>query len=47
MPSDRQLEANRLNARMSTGPRTIIGKARVSANALKHGLTGHDIVVTG
>jgi hypothetical protein len=44
MPTDRQLEANRLNARSSTGPRTIIGKARVSSNALKHGLTGRDIV---
>ncbi len=45
MPTDRQLEANRLNARRSTGPRTIIGKARVSSNALKHGLTGRDIVL--
>jgi hypothetical protein len=45
MPTDRQLEANRLNARMSTGPRTTTGKARVAANALKHGLTGQDIVL--
>jgi hypothetical protein len=44
MHSDRQLEANRLNARKSTGPRTLIGKARASMNALKHGLTGRDIV---
>ena len=45
MHSDRQIKANRLNARRSTGPRTIIGKARVSSNALKHGLTGQDLVL--
>lgn len=45
MNSDRQLRANRLNARRSTGPRTLAGKARVSSNALKHGLTGKDIVL--
>ena len=31
--------ANRLNAKCSTGPRTKSGKARVSQNALKHGLS--------
>ena len=45
MNSDRQVEANQLNARRSSGPRTLIGKARVSSNALKHGLTGQDIVL--
>src|SRR6266481_2073689 len=45
MTSDIQIEANRLNARKSTGPRTTNGKARVSANALKHGLTAHDIIM--
>jgi hypothetical protein len=39
MASDRQIEANRRNAQKSTGPRTIAGKARVSKNAMKHGLT--------
>ena len=34
----RRIEANRRNARRSTGPRTAEGKARVSRNALKHGL---------
>jgi hypothetical protein len=43
--SDKQLAANRLNAQKSTGPRTPEGKARVSKNALKHGLTGRDIVM--
>ncbi len=31
------LAANRANARNSTGPRSVQGKARVSLNALKHG----------
>ena len=31
------LAARRSNARKSTGPRTVRGKARVSLNALKHG----------
>jgi hypothetical protein len=33
------VRANRLNAKRSTGPRTHSGKARVSQNALKHGLS--------
>jgi hypothetical protein len=38
MTSERQIAANRNNARKSTGPRTRRGKARVSRNALSHGL---------
>ena len=34
----RQNKANRANAAKSTGPRTAAGKARVSKNALRHGL---------
>ena len=37
-PSAR-VRANRLNAKRSTGPRTRSGKARVSQNAFKHGLS--------
>ena len=33
----RRLEANRRNARLSTGPRTAQGKARVARNTIKHG----------
>jgi hypothetical protein len=33
-----QHEANRRNAKSSTGPRTCAGKARASRGALKHGL---------
>src|ERR1019366_3152697 len=45
MSNDQQIEANRLNAQRSTGPRTPAGKARVSSNALKHGLTGREVVL--
>jgi hypothetical protein len=38
MPSDRQLAANRANARKSSGPRSASGKKRAARNALKHGL---------
>ena len=39
MPSDRQIAANRRNAKRSTGPKTEQGKAKSSRNSLKHGLT--------
>jgi hypothetical protein len=44
MASLRQIAANRLNARKSTGPRTRDGKARSRRNALRHGLTAETIV---
>jgi hypothetical protein len=37
--SPEQLRANRGNASKSAGPRTPEGKARVSLNAVTHGLT--------
>jgi hypothetical protein len=40
MASIRQIEANRRNAKRSTGPKTAGGKARSSRNALRHGLAG-------
>jgi hypothetical protein len=45
MSSERQIEANQLNAQRSTGPRSPDGKARVASNALKHGLTGKRVVL--
>ena len=45
MTSDKQIEANRRNARKSTGPRTQEGKARVGNNAVKHGLLSQDVLV--
>jgi hypothetical protein len=45
MATQRQIEANRRNARKSTGPRTLEGKASSSRNALTHGLTAEAIVL--
>lgn len=42
MASKRQIEANRANAKRSTGPRTVAGKARASRNARRHGLSRLD-----
>jgi hypothetical protein len=38
MTSQRKIEANRRNARLSTGPRSFSGKARSAHNARRHGL---------
>ncbi len=43
--SPAQLQANRRNAALSTGPRTTEGKAASRRNGLKHGLTGRGIVL--
>ena len=45
MASDRQIEANRLNASKSTGPKTDEGKARSRANAWKHGMAAEGVGV--
>ena len=47
MATLRQMEANRLNAQKSTGPRTPQGKAVSSQNALKSGLDAESQFVTG
>lgn len=39
MASRKQAEANRRNAKKSTGPRTANGKKKVRLNAIKHGLS--------
>ena len=45
MVSQRQLEANRANAKRSTGPKSVSGKARSRLNAITHGLTSRQLVV--
>ncbi|HSB17861.1 MAG TPA: hypothetical protein VLE22_25655 [Bryobacteraceae bacterium] len=45
MASIRQINANRKNARRSTGPTSDEGKARSASNALQHGLLSRDIVL--
>jgi len=44
MTSPRQLEANRVNALKSTGPRTLNGKMTSRRNALRHGLTAETLI---
>jgi len=46
MTSEAQVQANRLNAQKSTGPRTEAGRAVVSQNALRHGLFSQEEVVS-
>src|SRR5918999_819432 len=45
--SQKRIEANRANARRSTGPRTARGKRASSRNALAHGLTSRAALLPG
>jgi hypothetical protein len=44
MTSFRQVEANRRNARKSTGPTSEKGKQRSRCNAVRHGLTAETVI---
>jgi hypothetical protein len=46
MATEAQIIANRRNAQKSTGPQTTEGKDAVSQNAVKHGLTAHQDVIS-
>jgi hypothetical protein len=47
MASPAQILANRENAQRSTGPKTQEGKQAAGRNAVRHGLTGTQIVIPG
>jgi hypothetical protein len=40
LATEKQIAANRANAKRSTGPRTAAGKLKSSRNAHRHGLSG-------
>ena len=46
MAKQAQIIANRRNAQRSTGPRTCQGRAAVSQNAVKHGLSARQAVIS-
>jgi hypothetical protein len=45
MTSDKQIEANRRNARKSTGPKSPEGKDRASNNSMSHGILSREVVL--
>jgi hypothetical protein len=45
MASEKQMVANRVNAKRSTGPKSTQGKALSRMNAYRHGLTAETIVI--
>ena len=45
MPTQAQVDANRKNAQLSTGPTSDTGKAKSSLNAVKIGLTGRTVLL--
>jgi hypothetical protein len=47
MATNKQIEANRLNAKKSTGPRSVAGKAVCSMNALKSGIDAESHIIPG
>ena len=46
MSTEAQIRANQENARKSTGPQSVTGKARVAQNARKHGFSSREVILT-
>jgi len=46
MTTQKQIEANSQNDQFSTGPITVIGKAVIPTNAIKHGIFTKDLILT-
>lgn len=46
MATEAQILANRRNAQKSTGPRTHQGRAIISQNAIKHGLSAQQAIIS-
>ncbi|MFZ2147667.1 MAG: hypothetical protein WAV28_10660 [Sedimentisphaerales bacterium] len=46
MATDAQIRANRLNAQNSTGPRSRQGKFAISQNAVQHGLSARQAIIS-
>ena len=47
MTTEAQIEANRMNAQKSTGPKTPKGKAAVARNGMRHGILSREALVKG
>jgi len=47
MTTEKQIQANRENAKQSTGPRTADGKKHSAQNATKHSLLAKQTVIPG
>jgi hypothetical protein len=45
MATEKQLHANRKNARLSTGPKSATGKAIVSGNRIRHGILSNKLLL--
>ena len=45
MPSPKRVQANKINARASTGPKTTRGKAVSKANSVRHGILSQELML--
>jgi len=45
MASEKQKQANKKNAKLSSGPKTPAGKSKVAKNAVQHGIFTKELVI--